>query len=106
SGALDIAVIGDAHREFVDGPVAALVLNRAQQAERHGVEGAALMPQLDRADAEAFDGALVVAALDVFADAERIVEQVEHAGDDIADKILTTKADRDSDDAQTGDQGA
>src|SRR6202043_3772227 len=91
SGSLDIAVIGDTHRELVDGPVAALVLDRAQHAERHGVERAALMPQLDRADAEAFDGALIVAALDVFADAEGIVEQVEHAGDDVADKILTPK---------------
>jgi hypothetical protein len=46
------------------------------------------MPQLDRADAEAFDGALVVAALNVLADAERIIEQVEHTGDDVANKIL------------------
>jgi hypothetical protein len=106
SGAVDIAVIGDAYREFVDGPVAALVLDGAQQAERHGVKRAALMPQLDRADAEALDGALVIAALDVFADPKGVVEQVEHASDDIADKILTTKADRNPDNTQTGDQRA
>src|SRR5580693_9178522 len=100
SGAVDIAVIGDAYREFVDGPVAALVLDGAQQAERHGVKRAALMPQLDRADAEALDGALVIAALDVFADPKGVVEQVEHASDDIADKILTTKADRNPDNTQ------
>ncbi len=64
------------------------------------------MAQLDRADAEALDGALVVAALDVLADPESIVEQVEHAGDDVADKILRTKADRDAEDAQTGNQRA
>jgi hypothetical protein len=87
-------------------PVAALVLHGPQQAERHGVERAALMPQLDRADAETFDGALVVAALDVLADAERIVEQVEHAGDDVADKILRAKPDGDAEDAETRDQRA
>jgi hypothetical protein len=32
------------------------------------------MPQPDGADAKAFDGALVIAALDVFADPERVVE--------------------------------
>jgi hypothetical protein len=34
-----------------------------------------MMPQLDRADAEAFDGALVVAGLDVFPDPEGVIEQ-------------------------------
>ena len=41
-----------------------------------------------------------------FRDAEGIVEQVEHAGDDVADKIRTTKADRNSNDAQAGDHRA
>ena len=72
---VDVAVIGDADRQLVDGPVAALVLDGAQKTERHGVERAALMAQPDRAKAEGFDGALVVAALDVFADPEGVVEQ-------------------------------
>ena len=77
SGLVDIAVIGDADGELVDDPVAALVLHGAQQAERHRVDRTALMPQPDRADAKAFDRAFVIAALDVFADPEGIVEQVE-----------------------------
>ena len=62
------------------------------------------MPQPDRAKAEEFDGALVVAALDVFADPEGVVEQIEHAGNDVANEGLGAKADRDAEDAQTGDQ--
>ena len=104
SGTLDIAVIGDADRQLVDDPVAALVLDGAQQAERHGVDRTAVMPQPDRAKAEGFDGALVVAALDVLADPEGVVEEIEHAGDDVANERLGAEADRDAEDAQTGDQ--
>jgi hypothetical protein len=41
-----------------------------------------------------------------FADAEGVVEQVEHAGDVVPDKGLRAKADRHPDDARTGDQRA
>ena len=62
------------------------------------------MPQPDRAKAEGFDGPLVIAALDVLADPERVVEQIEHAGDDIANQRLRAKADRDTENARTSDQ--
>src|SRR5439155_11485448 len=106
AGTFNIAVIGDADHHLVDDPVAALVLDGTQEAERHGVDRAAMVPQLDRANAEAFDGALIIAALDVLADPEGVIHQIEHAGDDVADKGLRAKADRDANDAQTGDQRA
>jgi hypothetical protein len=81
-----------------------IVLDGAQKRERHGIERTALMPQPDRAKAEGFDRALVVAALDVLADLEGVVEQVEHAGDHVANQGLGAKADRDAEDTGTGDQ--
>src|ERR1700730_2619566 len=104
AGALEIAVVGDADHQLVDDPVAALVLDCTQEAERHGVDRATVVPELDRANAEAFDRTLIIAALDVLADPEGVVHQIEHAGDDIADKGLRAKTDRDPDDAQPGDQ--
>src|SRR5947207_14354247 len=62
------------------------------------------MPQPYRAKAEGFDGALAIAALDVLADPEGVVEEIEHAGDDVANERLAAEADRDAEDAQTGDQ--
>ena len=54
-------------------------------------EGAALMAQSDRTKAEGFDGAFVIAALDVLADPKGVVKQIEHAGDDIANQRLRAK---------------
>ena len=103
---VDVGVVGDADRQFVDHPVAAHVLHRAELAERHGEERPAVVAQLHRAQAEDFDRALVAAALDVFADAERVVEQIEDAADDVLDQRLRAEADGDADDARAGDQRA
>ena len=64
------------------------VFDRTQQVERHGEGLAAVMPQPDQADAEPLHRAFVAAGLDVSADPKRVVEQVEHAGDDVAGKGL------------------
>ena len=101
---VEVGVVGDAERELVDHPVAAHVLHRAQRAERHGVEVAAMVAQLDRAQREALDRALVAAADDVLADPEGVVEQVEHARDDVLDQRLRAEADGDADHAGAGDQ--
>ena len=71
----EIRVVGNRQLQLVDDPVAAHVLHRAQRAEGYGVEVAAVVAQLDRA--QALDRALVAAADDVLADPERVVEQVE-----------------------------
>ena len=63
-----------------------------------------MVAQLDRAQAEGLDRALVAAALDVLADPEGVVEQVEHAADDVLDQRLRAEADGDADDAGAGDQ--
>ena len=80
---VEVGVVGDADRHLVDDPVAAHVLHRAELAEGHGVERPAMVPQLHRAEAEGLDRALVAAALDVLADPEGVVEQVEDAADDV-----------------------
>ena len=100
----EVAVIGDADRDLVDDPVAALVLNGAQQAEWHGVDRAAVVPQPDRTDAEAFDRAFVIAALDVLADPKRILQQEEDARDDVTHQGLRAKADGDPEDTEPGEQ--
>ena len=65
-----------------------------------------MVAQLDRAQAEGFHRALVTAALDVFADPEGIVEQIEHAADDVPDQSLGTEADGHAHHAGAGDQRA
>ena len=55
---------------------------------------------------EAFDGAHIFAAGDVFADAEGIIEQVEDTGDDVLHDGLRAEADGDADHAGTRDQRA
>src|SRR5215472_15113793 len=103
-GKVDVTVIRDADRDLVDYPVAAHVLDRTQQDERHGEDRAAVMPQPDRTNAEAFDWALIAAGLHVFADPEGVVHQIEHAGDHIAGESLRAKADCDTDDARAGNE--
>ena len=63
-----------------------------------------MVPELHRTQAEAFDGPLVGAALDILADPESIVEQIEDAGDDVLDQRLRAEADRHADHAGAGDQ--
>ena len=101
---VEVGVVGDGELQLVDHPVAAHVLHRTERAERHGVEIAAVVAQLDRAQGEALDRALVAAADDVLADPERVVEQVEDPRDHVLDQGLRAEADRDADDAGAGDQ--
>src|SRR3546814_4101822 len=70
----------------------------------HRVQRPSMMPELHRAQTEGFDDAFVAAALDVLADPEGIVEQVEHAADDVLDQGLGAEADSDASHAGTGDQ--
>src|SRR5918993_5180023 len=73
AGALEIAVVGDADRELVDHPVAAHVLHCPELAEGHRVYRPSLVPELDGAQRERLDRALVRAALDVLADPKGVV---------------------------------
>jgi len=73
--------------------------------EGHGVERPVMMAQLHRAQAEALDDAAIGAALDVFADPEGVVEQIEDAADHVAHQGLRAEADGDADDAGARDEG-
>ena len=101
---VDVRVVGDADRHLVHDQVAAHVLHRAELPEGHGVDRPAVVPELDRAQAEALDRSLVAAALDVLADPEGVVEEIEDAADDVAHERLRAEADRDARDARPGDQ--
>ena len=103
---VEVGVVGDADRDLVDHPVARIVGDPVQRAERHRVQVAAMVAQLDRAQREALDRAADAAALDVLADPESIVEQEEDARDDVLDQRLRAEADGDADHAGAGDQRA
>ena len=90
---LDVGVAGEAQIELHRDPVAAEVGDLAELAERDGVDLAVLVAQLDRAQGEALDGALGLAAVDVFADAEGIVGQVEDARHDVPHQRLAAERD-------------
>src|SRR5215831_15507861 len=63
-----------------------------------------MVPQPNRTDAETFDRALVTAALDVFANPKRVLQQEEDARDDVAHQGLRAKADGDPEDPKPGEQ--
>ncbi len=94
ANAIEVGLVGHVDADLVHHPVAALVLDGAEDAERHGVERSALMPQLDGPQAEGLDRALVGAALDILADPEGVVDEVEDARDDVLHERLGAEADR------------
>src|SRR4029078_1080372 len=74
---LEIGVARKAKVEFYRGPVAAVIGDLAQVAERDDLQLAIGIAQPDRAQGEALDCSLGLAAMDDFTDPERIVGQVE-----------------------------
>jgi hypothetical protein len=52
-----------------------------------------MMPDLDRGSRESLDRARVVADLDVLADPERVIEQINHAGEDVSHQSRRAEAD-------------
>ena len=101
---VEVGVVGQPQRDLVDHPVARIVGDLLERAERHRMQVAAVVAQLDRAQREALDRAADAAALDVLADPEGIVEQEEDARDHVLDQRLRAEADRDADHAGAGDQ--
>ena len=65
-----------------------------------------MVAQPHRADRDVFHRAFDVAEVDVLADPERVVDQEEHARDDIAHQGLRAEADRQADHAGAGDERA
>ena len=60
----------------------------AELAERHGKDRPAVVPELDGAQRERLNRALIAAALDVFADRRGVVEHVEDAAQHVLDQGL------------------
>ena len=90
--------------ELLDHPVARGVAHRAERAVGHEVQRAVVVAQRHGAQRDALDRALgVAAALDVLADAERVLGEVEDAGDHVAHQRLGAEAERDADHAGAGE---
>src|SRR5690606_39321014 len=60
----------------------------------------------DLTHGDALDHALVAAGLDVFADAEGVVREIEDARDDIAHQCLRAEAEGEAEDSGAGENGA
>ena len=84
----------------------AAVAQRREAAQRNLDDLKAQMAQAQRAQGDPLDGAAQIAHLDVVAKMERVLEQEEHAGQDVGDRGLRTKADCQPDDAGAGEEGA
>ena len=100
----DIGVESDAKRQFLDHPVAAEILDLADLAIGNRRQGTALMAQGNRPNRDFLDGPLGAGRLDIFAEAEGIVDQEEQAGHHIFHQRLRAEADGEPKDAQAGDQ--
>src|SRR5438552_632815 len=66
---------------------------------------AALVPQADRAQGEALDGALSLAAIDVLADPEGVVGEIEQPRHDVVDQGLAAERDGEAEHRGAGDEG-
>src|SRR5258706_16739 len=101
-----LALDGDRQRqvELLDPPVARGVAHGAERAVGHEMQRPVVVAQRHAAQRDALDRALAVAAgLDVLADAERVLGQVEHARDHVAHQRLRAEAEGDADNTSTGE---
>ena len=89
------------HRAAV---IAGHVDHRRHRAERDDHDRAVLGAQPDRAHRQAFHHARLIADLHHVADLHGVLQQQEHAGDDVLHQLLRAEADRHADDAGAGQQ--
>src|SRR6516165_5335484 len=90
--------------EFVDDPVARVVADAAKRAIGDEVQRSVLMAQRQGAERDSFYVTLCVAAFDVIANAEHILDQIAGATKEIAHQGLCAKADRNAHHARAGEQ--
>ena len=102
--AVGVLAIGDGDVHHGEGEVARHVGHGGHGAEGDDVQAAVLRAQLDRTDRQLLDHARQAAHLDHVAHRQRILEQQEDAGDDVAHQRLGPEADGDTDDTGTGKQ--
>src|SRR5207244_2254712 len=102
---VDVLAVGDRYAGDRVGKILGEVLDARYLAEGHRVHRAGYIAHPDRADRDRLDHALVVFAdIDDVADRYLILEQDEEAGDDVLDKGLAAKTDRQADDTGAGEQ--
>src|SRR5215472_15756351 len=102
------ALAVDSHRqrdfEFVDDPVARVVADAAKRAIRDEMQRSVLMAQRQGTERDSLYVTLCVAAFDVIANAEHILDQIAGATKEIAHQGLCAKADRNAHHAGAGEQ--
>ncbi len=101
----DVGAVDQPQIELHDHPVTRIVGQLLDLAEGDRVQRAIVVAKLKGAHGDLLDGALGAADIDVFAMAKRIVEQKERPRKDVADQRLRAEADRQPDDARTGEEG-
>jgi hypothetical protein len=101
---IQIGVIRHHDAELLHDPVARMIRDRLQVSERHGMQLTVQVPQLYRAQREALHRSPNAAALDVLSDTERVIEQKEHAGQNVSHQCLGAEADGDAYHAGPGEQ--
>ena len=102
----EVGVVGDLELHLHDRPVAAVVGDRVDAAERNRVDRAGRRAQRQRARVDALDVAADAGDLDVFVDPEGIVEKEEQAGDQVLDEGLRAEADGQAEDPGAGEHRA
>src|SRR5215472_415149 len=90
--------------EFVDDPVARVVADAAKRAIGDEMQRSVLMAQRHGAERDSLYVTLCVAAFDVIANAEHILDQIAGATKEIAHQGLSAKADRNAHYAGAGEQ--
>ncbi len=103
---LDVGRVVEPDVELDRRPVAAGIGQLLDLAEGDGVDLSALVAQLHRAQRNLLDRALQPPGVDIFADAEGVLEHEEDAGDDVAHQRLRTEGDGEAEDAEAGEQRA
>ena len=102
---LDVGVVREGEVELHRRPVAAEIGDVGELAERHDVELAVLVAQLQiERTREALDRALDLAAVDILADAEGILGEEEDARHDVAHQRLAAERHGEAEHRGAGDQ--
>ena len=102
----EVGVARERQVELHGRPVATEIRDLSQRAEGNGMDLSVLVAQADGAQSEAFDRTLGAATVDVFADAEGIIGEIEHARDDVAHECLAAEGDRKAEDGGACQQRA
>src|SRR4029079_3670562 len=100
----EVGIAGETHVELHSRPVPAEIGDLSELPEGNRVGLSPLVAQLDGAQREALHRSLGFAAVDIFADPEGVLGEVEDARYDVAHKRLAAERHREAEDGSAGDE--